>query len=274
MPVRASVARRQEFEQTLVSIKETQLTAEEALSRATEAEQRARSARHEAEEERARARRERGTALEDARAEAQRALAEVQAEIRAARELLARAAMTDARLETAAARLDERVESLFGAEPAETADSQLAPAQIEVGATARSRDGWEGIVAEIDARGGQATLVAGSLRISVPLADLEPVITKAAQSPESKISAPRPRAVPSSLDLRGARVEEALAALDGLSRQCFGRRRAARDGHPRPRLRCVCVTRFARALAGHPLIKSWRAGERGEGGDGATIVEF
>ncbi|HUR16571.1 MAG TPA: Smr/MutS family protein, partial [Candidatus Limnocylindrales bacterium] len=27
-------------------------------------------------------------------------------------------------------------------------------------------------------------------------------------------------------------------------------------------------------LSGHPLIKSWRAGERGEGGDGATIVEF
>ena len=28
-----------------------------------------------------------------------------------------------------------------------------------------------------------------------------------------------------------------------------------------------------RALLGsHPLVKDWRAGERGEGGDGATIV--
>ena len=27
-------------------------------------------------------------------------------------------------------------------------------------------------------------------------------------------------------------------------------------------------------LREHPLVKSWRPGERGEGGDGATIVEF
>ncbi len=84
-----------EFEQTLVSIRETQLTTEEALARATEAEERARSARREAEEERLRARRERETALEDARTEAQRALAEVQEEIRAARELLERETLTD-----------------------------------------------------------------------------------------------------------------------------------------------------------------------------------
>jgi DNA mismatch repair protein MutS2 len=27
-------------------------------------------------------------------------------------------------------------------------------------------------------------------------------------------------------------------------------------------------------LGTHPLVKKWRAGERGEGGDGATIVEL
>jgi DNA mismatch repair protein MutS2 len=26
--------------------------------------------------------------------------------------------------------------------------------------------------------------------------------------------------------------------------------------------------------AGHPLVKSWRPGGRGEGGDGATVVAF
>lgn len=28
------------------------------------------------------------------------------------------------------------------------------------------------------------------------------------------------------------------------------------------------------SLASHPLVREWRPGERGEGGDGATIVSF
>jgi DNA mismatch repair protein MutS2 len=27
-------------------------------------------------------------------------------------------------------------------------------------------------------------------------------------------------------------------------------------------------------LASHPLVREWRPGERGEGGDGATVVSF
>ncbi len=55
----------EEFERTLASIKEAQLTAEESLARATEAEERARAARREAEDERIVARREREAALSD-----------------------------------------------------------------------------------------------------------------------------------------------------------------------------------------------------------------
>ena len=64
----------EEFERTLASIKEAQLTAEESLARATEAEERARAARREAEDERSVARREREAALLTARDDAKRAL--------------------------------------------------------------------------------------------------------------------------------------------------------------------------------------------------------
>jgi DNA mismatch repair protein MutS2 len=79
--------------------------------------------------------------------------------------------------------------------------------------------------------------------------------------------------VASSLDLRGARVDEALevlgrylddASLAGLEQVLIIHglgTGALRDA--------------VRAQAGdHPLVKSFRAGERGEGGDGATIVKL
>ena len=159
-----------EFEQTLVSIRETQLTTEEALARATEAEERARAARREAEEERFRARRERETALEDARTEAQRALAEVQEEISAARELLERETLTDVRLQESAARLAERGAALSEPVPAPEEDARAGRARrLRSALTARSRDGWQGTVAEIDADSGFATLAAG--RDARPRAD-------------------------------------------------------------------------------------------------------
>ena len=81
------------------------------------------------------------------------------------------------------------------------------------------------------------------------------------------------RAVASSLDLRGARVEEALetlgrylddAALAGLSRVTIIH--GLGTGALRDAVRAEA--------GGHPLVKSIRPGERGEGGDGATIVEL
>jgi DNA mismatch repair protein MutS2 len=267
----------EEFERTLASIKEAQQTAEESLARAAEAEERARVARHEAEEERHRARRERENAQAGARDEAQRALAEIQAEIRAAREVLARASITDARLADSAQQLDERVSSLLGAnqaEPLPTAVDQ-PPARLTVGARARSKSGWEGTITEIDERAGEAALAAGSMRINVPLDELEVVAAAPRrQADPLRAVAPVPaRAVPSSLDVRGARVEEAIelldryvndAALAGVPKV------TVIHGHGSGALRDALRAQ----LREHPLVKSWRPGERGEGGDGATIVEF
>jgi DNA mismatch repair protein MutS2 len=83
----------------------------------------------------------------------------------------------------------------------------------------------------------------------------------------------RARTVASSLDLRGARVEE---ALDALSRYLDDAALAGLDQvtiiHG---LGTGALRDAVRAQAGdHPLVRSFRAGERGEGGDGATIVRL
>jgi DNA mismatch repair protein MutS2 len=275
-----------EFEQTLASIKEAQQIAEESLARAAEAEERARVARREAEEERGRARHDRETAQADARAEAQRALAEMQVEIRAARDALARASLTEAHLGEAALRLDERLGALVPHDPSAPAapvvDEAPAP-KIKKGVKARSRDGWEGTVTAVDEGAGQATLAAGSMRISVPLDELE-VIASARREPATgkrgelgaaseKLAAQPQMSVPSNLDLRGARVEEALELLDryiDTASVAGAPRVTVIHGHGSGALRDALRAQ----LREHPLVKSWRPGERAEGGDGATIVEF
>jgi DNA mismatch repair protein MutS2 len=79
--------------------------------------------------------------------------------------------------------------------------------------------------------------------------------------------------VASSLDLRGARVEEALevldrylddAALAGLERVTVVH--GLGTGALRDAVR--------RIAAQNPLVRELRPGERGEGGDGATIVSL
>lgn len=158
-----------------------------------------------------------------------------------------------------------------------------------VGDRVRSRvGGWEGRIASIEKGGRRVTLEAGSLRVSVPAHDLEPVgepvAAGAAAGSRSEAGAGasagtnveslrlgRARAVPLSLDLRGARVDEALegferyledASLSGLERVTVIH--GLGTGALRDAVRS--------AAGGHPLVKSMRPGERGEGGDGVTIV--
>ena len=90
---------------------------------------------------------------------------------------------------------------------------------------------------------------------------------------ESGIGLERARTVASSLDLRGARVDEALdvlgrylddAALAGLERVTVV------HGLGTGALRDAVRT----SAAANPLVRELRPGERGEGGDGATIVSL
>jgi DNA mismatch repair protein MutS2 len=174
--------------------------------------------------------------------------------------------------------------------------------------------GWEGRIAALEKGGSRATLESGEMRISVATDDLDLVATPpivdhdrtiggnaritAARVPAGRTSArfadpvrrpaarggdpdigvgslglDRARSVASSLDLRGARVDEALDALDrylddaalaGLGQVVIIH--GSGTGALRDAVR-------ARAT-GHPLATSMRPGERGEGGDGATIVKL
>ena len=77
--------------------------------------------------------------------------------------------------------------------------------------------------------------------------------------------------MPQSLDLRGARVDEALDLLEGyVDAASVGHAGQVTviHGHGSGALRDAVRAR----LSAHPLVQSWRPGERGEGGDGATIV--
>ena len=287
------------FEATLASIREAEGQSTEAAARARESEARAAGALRAAEDERRKARRERDDAGRAARNEADRILTALRQELEAARRSLERGELTAPALETVLERAARTAESLPGSRPAAAVEAATGSARAErprwrVGDRARSRSGgWEGRIAELDRAGRRATLEAGAgLRVSVELADLEPaddpagagVGSRATGSPAAGVGTPvsggtnvaalrlaKARSVPMSLDLRGARVEEALAALEryiedaslsGLAQV------TVIHGLGTGALRDAVRTE----AGGHPLVRSVRPGERGEGGDGATIV--
>jgi DNA mismatch repair protein MutS2 len=123
------------------------------------------------------------------------------------------------------------------------------------------------------------------MRVTVDVADLVPALGNEASdragngsragatSNVAELRLERARSVASSLDLRGARVDEALEALTrylddaglaGLDKVVIIH--GMGTGAVRDAVRATA--------ADHPLVKSLRPGQRGEGGDGATVVEL
>ena len=296
-----------EFEATLASIREAREAAAAATERAEAAESAAREARRGAEQERARARRERDDAFMSARQEADRALAALRDEIRRTREVLEHEPLSVQRLDELEGALARRVEAIPGRTEAAPAIVVTAvPRRWAIGDLARARSsGWAGRIVAFERGGADAALQAGDLRVVVDLEDLEPATSvepverggsdprtgrrgdfgpAASPSPGDRSSAtgrvqpgpgPRPagggQGIPSTLDLRGARVEEAMETLDRyLDRASVAgaTRVTIIHGHGTGAMRDAVRSQ----LASHPLVKDWRPGERGEGGDGASIV--
>ena len=273
------------FEATLASIRETQGETADALERARSAEARAADALRTADEERRKARRERDDVTRRSREEAERIVADLRDELAGARKQLERGGLTAPGIDAVLARADEQVERLPAKPEGPPEPTDTAPRQRRVwrvGERARSvSGGWEGRVAAVDRAGRRATLEAGTMRVSVPVEDLEladatpgsraAALVEGADTNVAALRAARARSVPMSLDLRGARVDEALAALDtylndaslaGLDRVTVV------HGSGTGALRDAVRTQ----TAGHALVKEIRAGEGGEGGDGVTVV--
>ncbi|HWP63411.1 MAG TPA: Smr/MutS family protein, partial [Candidatus Binatia bacterium] len=145
---------------------------------------------------------------------------------------------------------------------------------------------WEGRVVAVDRARRRARLESGGKRVSVDLAELVP--SAAPRSPaeggpgseggairagtnRSRLGLERVRRVASSLDLRGARVEEAVAALEryledaalaGLAQVTIVH--GLGTGALRDAVRATATA--------HPLVAAVRGGGPNEGGDGVTIV--
>ena len=270
------------FEATLAAIRTTEGETSDALDRARAAELRTVEQLRTAEEERRRARRERDEVVRAARTEAERIVEELRSEVNQARETLERETLTATALDRAVSQAEANLERLPAAEPT----PEPEPVEVRtwrLGERARSRSGgWEGRIAALERGGRRATLEAGGMRVTIDVDDLvvsagadlpSSAATTPANTNESELRLDRARHVASSLDLRGARVDEALdalgrylddAGLAGLTKVLIIH--GMGTGALRDAVRAEASS--------HPLVKSMRPGERGEGGDGATIVEF
>ena len=229
------------FEATLASIQTQEREIGEAVDRARAAEARATEALRTAEEERRRARRERDEAVRAARAEAERLVEGLKDDVAGVRRRLERETVTAPAIDAALARAEQTLDRIPAATPVKERAPVAAPRTWRLGDRARSRSGgWEGRIAALEKGGTRATLEAGGMRVAV--ADLEEAVGSAgggagdpadrrswrrrfaarprdrargstAGSTISNLQLGRARTVASSLDLRGARVDEALEAL-------------------------------------------------------------
>jgi DNA mismatch repair protein MutS2 len=272
------------FEATLARIVESESESSAALERAAVAERRAVDALRAAQEERSRARRERAAIEREARLEADRLLDELRTDVESARRLIERGTVTSQNLDASLTAAETR-RAAFGATEVVIPSEPAATRRTwRVGDRARSRSGgWEGRVAAIDRDGRRATLESGAMRIAVDVVELEPVASSpgsttgvagaASVAGSTRLGLERARAISDSLDIRGARVDEALETLDrylddatlaGLSTVTIVHgvgTGALRDA----------VRRYA---ASHPSVRAARPAQPGEGGDGATIISL
>lgn len=147
---------------------------------------------------------------------------------------------------------------------------------IAVGDSVRVTDTHlRGTVVSISEKSGLVEIQSGRIRIRAAIEDIEKE-EPSPQRPESRpvsIEKETHQRQSIELDLRGKRADEIESELDSYLND------VSLAGFPRVRIihgyGTGTVRQIVRAmLASHPLVKSFRAGDVGEGGDGVTIVEL
>ena len=289
------------FEATLASIRTQEKEIAEAVDRARAAEQRATEALRTAEEERRKARRERDEAVRAARAEAERLVEGLKDDVAGVRRRLERETVTAPAIDAAVARAEQTLGRLpepaaVGTRPGRGRAPHVAarrscpePERWLGGPDRGAREGRHAGDAGggRDARLGRGRGPRGGGRRGSGIRRAgrrsEPASGDGGRGrgPGSgpagagigNLQLTKARSVASSLDLRGARVEEALEALDRyLDDASLAGLEQVLIIHG---LGTGALRDAVRVQAGaSPLVKSLRPGERGEGGDGATIVRL
>jgi DNA mismatch repair protein MutS2 len=215
------------------------------------------------------ARRDARRLLLEAREEVEAAIADLraQAEIRADLDEAARAARR--RVEAAARRSRSEGTPTSGRTSRDVRPTLTEGDRVRVRAT-----GAKGTVVEV--RATRAVVEAGSLRLEVPIADLEPIddaLAQVGRSPKGGWSGPATTQVRTEVDLRGMRVEEvdiALPrALDDAVLEALSELRII-HGKGTGALR----QRVDELLSEDGRVRSHRMGGPSEGGAGVTVVSL
>jgi DNA mismatch repair protein MutS2 len=218
---------------------------------------------------------ERATILGEARAQARQELDKLGQEIEALRAEIADrqrgSSLSDEWLAQARTRLAALEKAAAAPPPPTAAQAVRLAGEIAEGDTVWVAGlGTTGQVAALD--GDSAEVQIGAFGVRVQRSDLERRAPPQPSEPETAVVSAGPRPSPGiELDMRGQRVEEALLRLDKYLDDAF------LGGLPFVRIihgKGTGTLRQAvqQRLRNHPLVKSQRSGEDGEGGTGVTVA--
>ncbi len=170
--------------------------------------------------------------------------------------------------EQRSAQLDQRLAAISG--------DESGVEKIAVGDSIRLKDmNTQATVVSVDEGQDRLEALVGDIRLSLRSDGVEKIDTTGSTGPGGRAEA-RPRTIRTAapeLDLRGQRAEMVESALDSYLNDAF------MSQLPEVRIIHGYGTGAVRgavreALATHALVKSFRPGSRGQGGDGVTIVEL